>query len=184
MNNKINRMIIIPAITLIFLAMVLVPVSAKTVVTHRKERGAWGYWRLSGNGGDWYSITIEAFESKESITLSIRTYVSGVLDEEYDKELDPSEFMWSVFYCWVSTDIDGYSLTVEWDLSSLRPPPIKSHSNEWYDGTHVIRNDVWREDPTAPDYSTMTTDLPPFPEEVTLFGHGEVGTRTIVTITK
>ena len=52
------------------------------------------------------------------------------------------------------------------------------------DGIRRIRNDMWREDPNAPDYSTVTTDLPPFPHGVTIEGHGEIGQYRLITIEK
>ena len=179
MYKHANRLVIMPVITLIVLATLLVPVSARSVRSEYRvtgvDKAAHGFWDLIVNG-DIVNIGIDVADIREigsprRIFFGIYVWVwedgpgTDPTVTVYEMDLSPSEYRWNwmVGYCQVSTTLtieeDGETfevpVTVEWNTE---PPIIPS---EWDDGDY--------KQIAVAKYGTaaLTTIEGPFGEEVT-----------------
>jgi len=185
MNNKMNRVVFIPVITLLVLMIALTPVSAATV-DRISTRGASGRWELVIGDED-IVIEVDVLDESEP-TREISIYMGIFFEEdppnEFDKILVPSEFTWSIGACRVSTEIyvigeENFTLpiTVEWDTY---PPTLKERVVETINGVRVISTSISRE-----GVATLTTiEYPGGPLETYPGGDGEVWETTSITITR
>jgi hypothetical protein len=187
MNNKINRLVIIPIIILLALSMALTPVSAATV-ERIVTRGASGLWEDATFPDEDADLVVEVLDESEIGEISLS--IDILFDEDprhWETDLVPSEFRWGLGVCTVSTEIYvddevedfTISITVEWDTA---PPTLKERSIETINGERVITTSVSRE-----GVATITLIFTPIVSPVSTYmfadGVGEVWETTSLTIT-
>jgi len=135
MNGKLSPLALV-ALSLVLLCPVSVSATT-TEVTQAQGRGANATWP------DGTFVMVYA-GNKEVPILGWRIFIVGAGPSIgfIMKELTPSEFKWSMAHASVSTEIDGYTLVVEW--KTVPPTNIRDHTND-FGPIHLIHNGAGRD---------------------------------------
>lgn len=135
-----KKMLLLPAVLVLSTLLSTVSVSAGTTVVQRMDRGANATWP----DGTFVMVMAGNRETPMGRIFLVATGPGLPPPGFVTKELAPSEFMWSLVSCRVSTEFNAtHMLVVEWETV---PPTELTHTNDPnYTGEiHLVHNGAMR----------------------------------------
>lgn len=136
-----KKLLLLPAVLILSTLFSAASVSAETTVTQREDRGANATWP----DGTFVMVLAGNRETPMMGRIVIFGGGPGLPPPGFImKELTPSEFMWSLVACQVSTEFNAtHTLVIEWETV---PPTELTHTNDpnYMGEIHLVHNGAMR----------------------------------------